>query len=103
MPMLKNYIWDTPRDFDPAAYPEKEISASVHPRWLSVDDPENRPPKLRQILAWDGIQTAESWVNADGIFMRVNATWERVFGTKVIRWAQMPIPEGEGYCGSEEN
>ena len=90
--MLKDFMWDTPRDFDPAGYPEKPVSESSTLRWVSVEDTENRPPKLHHILAWDGYRTGESWVNADGVFMRVNATWERVFGSPVKMWTQMPRP-----------
>lgn len=92
---MEQYHWNTPRDFDPAGYPEKKVSDSKFLQWISVEDTEVRPPKLQHILAWDGIRTGESWVSADGNFMRINATWERVFGTQVIRWARMPRPGEE--------
>ena len=88
-------MWNTPRDLDPAGYSEKKVSESRELRWISVEDTENRPPKLQHILVWDGIRAGESWVSADGIFMRINATWEWVFGAQVIQWARMPRPGEE--------
>jgi hypothetical protein len=79
---------------DPAAYEEKPASYGEID-WHRACK-EDLPPRIHHILAYDGIRTAEAWVNADGNFMRVNARWEWVYGSRVLLWAHMPKPKIEG-------
>lgn len=88
--MIENYTYKARRKENPAAYREKKPELGAL-EWVSVE--EGLPPKSHHVLAWDGNRVAEAWLNADGVFMRVNAKWERVFGTKVLKWSAMPKPE----------
>ncbi len=96
--MLNNYRWDTCRDHDPTGYEEKpalvsgDRAASV--RWR--DAKTDPPPRLQEVLASDGKTVKEAWLSHDLVWMRVNATWERVFGTQVKDWAAKPAAPKRG-------
>lgn len=98
--MPKNYRWDTDRNYDPAGYEEKPALVSgdrgtpTSVRWR--DAKADPPPRLQEVLASDEKTVKEAWLSYDLVWMRVNATWERVFGTQVKYWAAKPAAPERG-------
>lgn len=56
------------------------------------------PPEMHEVLATDGKRVKEAWMGKDKRWMRVNETWERVYGQEshVTLWAMKPAPPGMG-------
>lgn len=96
--MPNNYRWDTARDHDPAGYEEKPALASGEKTSTAVvkwrDAKTDPPPRLQEVLATDEKNVKEAWLSHDLTWMRINATWERVFGTQVKYWAAKPAAPG---------
>lgn len=84
---------DLARSHGPTDYDEKgqAMLPSAYPWRDAKTDP---PPPLVEVLATNGTQVKEAWRSHDGVWMRVNATWERVFGSEspVTYWAEKPAP-----------
>lgn len=93
--MVTNYKFPEERPKDPAFYAEKEsVCTEWGVPWTEYIPGKSEPPRLQEVIATDGRNVKEAWLNADGQWMRINEKWERASYTAgpVTHYMEKPAP-----------